>query len=118
MDKGVGIGEVIALHKALGGGGGSSGGGVLRVNMTTEDGVAVLDKTWEEIVEAIKGGVLPYVYKDNMGLIGNIFYIYDYEDDIRHAMYNVSIKGIDGTSTTFTTSSKTGYPTHSYGGSA
>ena len=93
--------------------GGSSGGGALRVNMTVEDGDAVLDKTWEEIVEAIKGGVLPYVYEDNNGIIGNIFYIYKYEDDIRHATYNVSIKDNYGTSMTFTTSSKTGYPIHS-----
>ena len=115
MDKGVGIGEVIALHKALGGGGGSSGGGALRVNKTVEDGVAVLDKTWEEIVEAIKGGVLPYVYEENMGLkcIGNIFYIYKYEEDISRAMYNVSIKDNYGTYMTFTTSSKTGYPIYS-----
>jgi hypothetical protein len=34
MDKGVGIGEVIALSKVFGGGGGSSGGGVLVVNIS------------------------------------------------------------------------------------
>lgn len=52
MDKGVGIGEVIALHKALGSGGGSSGGGALVA--TDTDGT--LDKTWQEIHDALLTG--------------------------------------------------------------
>lgn len=95
-------------------GGGGSGGGALRVNMTYEGSDVVLDKTWEEIVEAIDGGVLPYVYAGTDGSLGSIFYINQYEDT--GSGYNVSIKENDGTSTIFTASSKTGYPTHSDGG--
>lgn len=43
-------GEVIALAKAFGGGGGSSGGGVLVVH---QDENGVLDKTWQEIHDAV-----------------------------------------------------------------
>lgn len=50
------IGEVIALIKAFGGsGGGSSGGGVLVVNMDTATGT--LDKTWQEIHDALAQGI-------------------------------------------------------------
>lgn len=53
-----GIGETIALVKALGGsGGGSSGGGVLVV--TDTDGT--LDKTWQEIHDAMAAGQIPVV---------------------------------------------------------
>ena len=58
MEKGVGIGEVIALHKALGGGGGSSGGGVLVVTITETENTITADKTAEEIINA-----MPFVYE-------------------------------------------------------
>lgn len=55
MDKGVGIGEVIALHKALGGGG-SSGGGVLVVGVTESGDYLVCDKTCKEMWDGMKDG--------------------------------------------------------------
>ena len=44
----MGLGQIIALIKSLGGSGGGSGGGVLVV--TDTDGT--LDKTWQEIHDA------------------------------------------------------------------
>lgn len=59
MDKGVGIGEVIALAKAFGGGGGgSSGGGVLVVNATFNETGAVCDKTAAEMMSAAQTGLV------------------------------------------------------------
>jgi hypothetical protein len=57
-------GEVIALIKAFGGGsgGGSSGGGVLVLH---EDENGTLDKTWQEIHDALGAGTLvTVVYVD------------------------------------------------------
>ena len=107
-----GIGEIVALAKGLGGsgGGGSSGGGALRINVTYEGSDTVLDKTWEEIVEAIEGGVFPEVYIGTEGSLGNIFFISEYEDT--GTGYNVGVQENDGTITTYTASSKAGYPTH------
>lgn len=70
MEKGVGIGEVIALHKALGGGGGSSGGGVLVVH---EDKNGTLDKTWEEISDAVSEKPVLIIYPD--GSTTKIMYV-------------------------------------------
>lgn len=57
-------GEVIALIKAFGGGGGSSGGGVLVVH----DVDGTLDKTWQEIFNAMASGgeVLVFVSNENI----------------------------------------------------
>lgn len=53
-------GEVIALIKAFGGGGGgSSGGGVLAVN----DDNGTLDKTWQEIADAVATTGAAIVYE-------------------------------------------------------
>lgn len=52
-------GEVIALIKAFGGGGGgSSGGGVLVVH---QDEYGTLDKTWQEIHDALAAGQIPVI---------------------------------------------------------
>lgn len=57
-------GEVIALIKAFGGsGGGSSGGGVLVVNIDEEH--TTLDKTWQEIYDAVKNGTV-VIFLQNM----------------------------------------------------
>lgn len=51
-------GEVIALIKAFGGGGGgSSGGGVLVVHETVSGTTHTLDKTWQEIHDALAQGI-------------------------------------------------------------
>ena len=53
-----GIGEIVALAKGLGGsGGGSSGGGVLVVHNVE----GTLDKTWQEIHDAMAAGQIPVV---------------------------------------------------------
>lgn len=55
-------GEVIALIKAFGGsGGGSSGGGVLVVHI---DENLTLDKTWQEIHDAMLSGGAVYVSRN------------------------------------------------------
>ena len=96
-------GEVIALIKAFGGsGGGSSGAGVLVVTYT--DGT--LDKTWKEIDDARKTGIVT--------LIGR-------EDDSGYdtAMYLTLISGSDdfwfadfatpkGATTSYASDSQTG----------
>lgn len=65
MDKGVGIGEVIALHKALGGGGGSSSGGVLVVHIALNGDYWVCDKTASEIWTASQSGVVLFMFGDS-----------------------------------------------------
>lgn len=61
------IGEVIALIKAFGGsGGGSSGGGVLVVH----DVDGTLDKTWQEIVNAMASGGAAKVFVSNEEILG------------------------------------------------
>lgn len=61
-----GIGEIVALAKGLGGnGGGGSSGGVLVVHASDDD-TPVLDKTWQEIKDAIDGGsVVMAITADN-----------------------------------------------------
>lgn len=60
-----GIGEIVALAKGLGGsGGGGSSGGVLVV--TDTDGT--LDKTWQEIHDAMKTGGAVYDGGDDDGV--------------------------------------------------
>ena len=95
MEKGVGIGEVIALHKALGGGGGSSGGGVLVAHIDNNTGV--IDKTWQEIHDALSNGTIVVVstpadqaeYPTSLNYISsvekeggayNIYFTYDNEN--------------------------------------
>ena len=57
-------GEVIALIKAFGGsGGGSSGGGVLVVHVSSE---GVMDKTWQQIHDAVLTGGAVSVYPDQV----------------------------------------------------
>lgn len=66
----VGIGEIVALAKGLGGsGGGSSGGGVLVV--TDTDGT--LDKTWKEIKDAWDAGKV--VCRGGFGDTDGIYYM-------------------------------------------
>lgn len=102
MDKGVGIGEVIALAKAFGGGGGgSSGGGVLVVH---EDENRTLDKTWQEIndaalsvlvaIDSETGAKAYYCVQSTTHDSGSGTYFVNYGED----------GGI------YTTSSQTGYP--------
>lgn len=69
MDKGVGIGEVIALAKTFGGGGGSSGGGVLMVTLTLNgSGKYAANKTAGEIYAAASGGGwVTFHYTDSYG---------------------------------------------------
>ena len=66
-----GIGETIALAKALGGsgGGGSSGGGVflVTINYDESENADVLDKTWQEIHDAfvIDGKQVVFTFATN-----------------------------------------------------
>ena len=111
MDKGVGIGEVIALHKALGGGGGSSGGGVLVVHQTvTQDGnntLYTLDKTYKELTDAINGGTIPYmVVEGDSGMAYSVNLMNFY---VQYAADNLSVQFGN---TSYDTDSQNGYPVH------
>lgn len=114
MDKGVGIGEVIALHKALGGGGGSSGGGVMKIGVNkTESGgkdIFTLDKTWKQIADAIDAGEVPYcVYA----------YGSDYSVTIVSTVYQSDEDGfvVSNRVADYTTNSENGYPSYTEEGS-
>lgn len=103
MDKGVGIGEVIALHKALGGGG-SSGGGMLVVH----DARGTLDKTWQEIHDAVVAGQFIVIqFENDDGIFWS--YISSVESDSSYYRVNVFNPGPMATSE-FGTDSPTGYP--------
>ena len=69
-------GEVIALIKAFGGGGGgSSGGGVLVVHATGEDDARTLDKTWQQIHDALlSGGAVIALSDQNVEIIRSVAY--------------------------------------------
>ena len=68
-------GEVIALIKAFGsGGGGSSGGGVLVVH-TDEDTHNILDKTWQEIHDAVESGKIVII--EDSGAINYVTLVRD-----------------------------------------
>ena len=101
MEKGVGIGEVIALHKALGGGGGSSGGGVLVVNLVNAE-TGELDKTWKEISDA-GFSVLKFVNGEETGFVAISLFGYDSGDNQYYVQY-----GDDD----FAANSQTDYPTY------
>lgn len=59
----MGLGQIIALIKSLGGSGGGSGGGVLVVH----DVDGTLDKTWQEIRDAFVSGGVRIVKEDEYG---------------------------------------------------
>lgn len=95
MDKGVGIGTVIALHRALGGGGGggggSSGGGALivDVNVTEEDLtiITTANKTAGEIINAMP---LVYVVDEDVGdAATSVTFRYFSTDGDGHACYYI-----------------------------
>lgn len=94
-------GEVIALIKALSGGGGSGGGGVLVVTDTN----GTLDKTWQEIHDAmLSGGV---VIDDGTNALCAICAVFD----SRGSQYKVSSCALGGTSLrAYVTDSASGYP--------
>lgn len=98
-------GEVIALIKAFGGsGGGSSGGGVLVVHY--ENGV--LDKTWQEIHDAVASGQFVVIQSENDdGIFWN--YISSVESDSNYYMVIVFWTGTGNTGE-LGTNSPTGYP--------
>lgn len=66
-------GGVIALIKAFGGsgGGGSSGGGVLVVTDTS----GTLDKTWKEIDDARKAGVVTLIGRKDISGYDKVMYL-------------------------------------------
>ena len=95
-------GEVIALIKAFGGGGGgSSGGGVLVVHNV--DGT--LDKTWQEIVNAMASGGAALVQGSNENITGTQVISLAYYDGEGERPYIVKIGMLTYTSTT-----ANGYP--------
>ena len=99
-------GEVIALIKAFGGsgGGGSSGGGVLVVHY--ENGA--LDKTWQEIHDAVVAGQFILIQSENDdGIFWS--YIASVESSSNYYVVNVFWTGPASTSS-LETNSPTGYP--------
>ena len=99
----MGLGQIIALIKSLGGSGGVSGGGVLVV--TDTDGT--LDKTWQEIHDALLvGGVVLSRGDTRAANISGV----DYSD--RSGSYVVSwCNAGEFQIGTYTASSADGYPT-------
>jgi len=97
-------GEVIALIKAFsgGGGGGSSGGGGVLV-VHNVDGT--LDKTWQEIVNAMASGGAANVFVSNEEILGVQVITNAYYDPEEGHPYIVKIGMMTYTSTT-----ANGYP--------
>ena len=97
-------GEVIALAKAFGGGsggGGSSGGGVLVVHNV--DGT--LDKTWQEIVNAMASGGAANVFVSNEDILAIQVIQNAYYNPEEEHPYIVKIGML-----TFTSETANGYP--------
>lgn len=84
-----------------GGGGGSSGGGVLVVHNV--DGA--LDKTWQEIVNAMAAGGAALVYGSNENIMGIQVIPNAYYDEEEEHPYIVQIGML-----TFTSTTANGYP--------
>ena len=95
-------GEVIALFKALSGGGGS-GGGVLAVTGTLSGLTTTLDKTWQEIHDAMLAGgaVLNLTQPDRVEVVSLVEY--DNKEDVY-----VVVGFDDGIA--YATSTASGYP--------
>ena len=114
MDKGVGIGEVIALAKTFGGGGGSSGGGVLVVNITWEGQTATCDKTAGEMYDAYKnGGLILCDEGEDWGSIRTVVGA-EYEDSYN---FYVFLYAPSNSMTNFTAESANDYPSYTDNGS-
>lgn len=93
-----------AIAKSGGGGGGSSGGGVLVVHY--ENGA--LDKTWQEIHDAVASGQFIVIQNENDdGIFWN--YISSVESDSNYYMVMVLWSGTE-TVGELGTNSPTGYP--------
>lgn len=91
--------------------GGSSGGGALKINVTvTQSGnetTFTLDKTYKQIVDAVNGGIIPYICKADSSdgvivvlkkyFLGGIGYVVEFD-------------------TEYSTTSENGYPSFTSGG--
>lgn len=60
--------EIRAIAEMFANMSGSSGGGGMKVGVTVtqsgDDTIHTLDKTYKQIVDAVNGGILPYICKD------------------------------------------------------
>lgn len=96
------------IEQGGGGGGGSGGSGVLIVNVV-EDPTEHLDKTWQEIYDAVKSGTPVFIKtlyeaSDEMTVQLNLInYVSFWEDD--NPPYKVQTDG-----DTYTCSTANGYP--------
>ena len=107
-----GIGEIVALAKGLGGsGGGSSGGGALKIGVTAtqsgDDTIYTLDKTYKQIVDAVNGGIIPYICMDMAG-VTVVKMLAEYSFD--GAVYSLDFGPV------YSTTSENGYPSYTDGG--
>lgn len=119
MDKGgwltVGMGNTIALIKALSGGGGS-GGGVQFIGATYDDSgdnpTITLDKTWKEIYDLIAAGTL-CALRFALEKIITIFYVLQVEaESSTYNVYFFDPSNIDTLRMEFYTNSEDGYPVY------
>lgn len=93
-------------------------GGCFLVGYDTNNAMA-LDKTWQEIVDAVKSGKLPILYWENTNDIGNNMYEYHGEikffENWNHredslTPYSITFVNDGNGSSSFTASSPTDYP--------
>ena len=119
--------DQIEQNTAGGGGGGSGGGGVFVVHSHYDEntGVTTLDKTWQEIWDALDAGQFPTIvsaYSDEYGNEGDISYINNlWSEDGACGLqsfapyYNAGdVTPVIWGASDYTTDSADGYP--SYGG--
>lgn len=102
-------GEVIALIKAFGGsGGGSSSGGVLVVTETYDGNHSTLNKTWQEIHDAVVGGqMVVFQFTNDDGIFWN--YLSSVESVSGYYAVNVFNSG-SLANVNYGTDSANGYP--------
>lgn len=93
------LGTEIALIKALGGSGGGSGGGVLVVRVAG----GTLDKTWQEIANAVASTGAVIVLENEGAVISAEVIMSAYRDG--EEAYTVNVNGAS-----YDTSSASGYP--------
>lgn len=99
---------------ASGGGGGSSSGGVLVVNITDDGTTETLDKTWQEIYDALESGSAPMlVFKNSDGYFLNQWQSVEGDEGNGYSVYCVNRQDA-ANPTQYWAESSTGYPSYQY----
>ena len=90
----------------------SGGGGALKIGVTvTQSGdetTYTLDKTWKQIVDAVNGGIIPYICIDLIDGSTGVHVLIEYS--VVETDYRVVFNAV------YSTTSETGYPSFTEGG--